>query len=203
MLNLKKVFLKWYKNQADCLTSVIYTLLLRKLTNLLISIIYKMAAVLMNVKRYIFAQVLTSDRVRRRQVWFHLDAAHDASHHMRHPRNRLSSAAVIAFLRRFTQDPLASDRRSLRGFSPCYHPPSPCCLSSAHLLSLAIPFLRCWTITLSRKAVAAITPAPKLLRHLGASLVLLHRNDGDQRGGHTGRRRPERWKRWGKRDGGG
>lgn len=33
--------------------------------------------------------------------------------------------------------------------------------------------------------MAAITPAPKLLRHLGASLVLLHRNDRDQ----------ERWAR--------
>lgn len=39
--------------------------------------------------------------------------------------------------------------------------------------------------------MAAITPAPKLLRHLGASLVLLRRNDGNRRGGHERRKAGE------------
>lgn len=39
--------------------------------------------------------------------------------------------------------------------------------------------------------MAAITPARKLLRHLGASLVLLCRNDGNRRDGHERRKAVE------------
>lgn len=75
------------------------------------------------------------------------------------PRRLLSSPAP-----RPSSSSCPSELPPLYPRLPTFRPPP---------FSRAIPFLRCWTITLSRKAVAAITPAPKLLRHLGASLVLL------------------------------
>lgn len=130
---------------------------------------------------------------------------------MRHSRNHPSFAVIIAsstvvlpgILQHRVGDSSATPLRVL--FATIlseHHPLSPCCYLTflPPPLSLAIPFLRCWTITLSRKAVAAITSAPKLLRHLGASLVLLRRN-GNQRGGRGRRKTGEvKEKRRRKRD---
>jgi len=130
-----------------------------------------------------------------------------------HSRNHPSFAAVIAspppsFYPGYFSIESAILRRLLSVFSSPASPANatlfqPCCCLTflPPPFSLAIPFLRCWTITLSRKAVAAITSAPKLLRHLGASLVLLRRN-GNQRGGHERRKTGEvKEKRRRKRDG--
>lgn len=166
------------------------------------------------------AHIFVFNRAYRRdgKVRFWFRAIHDASRavcDISHFRNHPSFAAVIASPnfpplpapRHFTRDPEASDRRFFGDSSPCslrHHPqrapPSSALTFRPPPFSLAIPFLRCWTITLSRKAVAAITSAPKLLRHLGASLVLLRRN-GNQRGGHVRRKAGEvKEKRRGKRD---
>lgn len=123
----------------------------------------------------------------------------DVSHSRNHPSRRsycvlfLFPVVLSGILQHRVDDSSATPLCVLFASIPIErHPLLPCCRLTFHPppFSLAIPFLRCWTITLSRKAVAAITSAPKLLRHLGASLVLLRRN-GNQRGGG----RPERWKR--------
>lgn len=133
--------------------------------------------------------------------FFFNSTMHRAVCDISHSRNHPTFAAVIAFPPSLSfcsgyfsiGDSSVTPLRVLFAIIPSErHPLAPCCYLTFRPspFSLAIPFLRCWTITLSRKAVAAITSAPKLLRHLGTSLVLLRRN-GNRRGGRERRKAGE------------